>query len=53
MNDPFGARATGLVFLGIGLLMLAIAFGALTYGTWFGVRAEKVTGTVTEVVLQH
>ncbi len=44
-------RNSALVFLGIGLLFLAIAAGAFLYGAWFRINAQKVDGVVTDVVL--
>jgi hypothetical protein len=42
-----------ILFLGLGLLLLAIAAAIFLYGAWFRINSETVTGTVTEVQLRH
>lgn len=44
-------RSPGLIFLVVGLIMLAVALFAWLNGTWFRIRADEVTGTVVEVRL--
>jgi hypothetical protein len=46
-------RTFSFIFLGIGLLLLAIALSVFLYGSWFRIQAEKVDGTVVEVELRH
>lgn len=46
-------RSFGLVFLGVGLLLLAIAAGSFLYGAWFRAQSQAVDGTVVEVALRH
>jgi hypothetical protein len=45
-------RIFSYVFLGLGLLLLAIAAAIFLYGAWFRINSESVTGTVVEVELR-
>jgi len=44
-------RPPGLIFLVVGLIMLAFALFAWLNGTWFRIQADEVMGTVVEVRL--
>ncbi|MEX1071945.1 MAG: DUF3592 domain-containing protein [Anaerolineales bacterium] len=44
-------RSPGLIFLVVGLIMLAVALFVWLNGTWFRIQADEVIGTVVEVRL--